>query len=100
MKASRPFNPEKYWTRTLRRLVWLLALWLLAGPVAGILLIEPLNRVSLGGIPFGFWMAQQGSIFTFVVLIFLNAWLAERLDREFEVDETPESVQHLPPSEH
>jgi putative solute:sodium symporter small subunit len=45
-------------------------------------------------VPLGFWMAQQGSIYVFVVLIFLNAWLADRADRAFGVDETPATTQH------
>lgn len=69
------------WRRLLRRTLVLLALWFLAGPVLGILLAEPLNRVSLGGLPLGFWMAQQGSIYVFVVLIFVNAWLSDRSER-------------------
>ena len=100
MPAPHTFDKTRYWKRTLRRLLWLLAAWLLAGPVMSILLVEELNRFSLGGVPFGFWMAQQGSIFTFVALIFLNAFLAGRLDREFGVEERPDSGPRPPPAEH
>jgi putative solute:sodium symporter small subunit len=88
------FDPRAYWRSTLTRILALLAIWLLAGPIAGILLVEPLNAYSIGGVPLGFWMAQQGSIYVFVVLIFLNAILADRADRAFGVDETPETTQH------
>lgn len=70
------------WARLLRRTVLLLAIWFLAGPVLGILLVEPLNSISVGGIPLGFWMSQQGSIYIFVLLIFAYAWMGDRVDRE------------------
>ena len=87
MTPHAAFDRRAYWHRTLRRILLLLAIWFLAGPLMGIILVEPLNRFSVGGAPFGFWMAQQGSIYVFVVLIFVNAWLADRQDREFGVDE-------------
>ena len=87
MTVRTPFDPREYWRRTLRRILLLLSVWLLVGPVLSILLVEPLNAFTLGGVPFGFWMGQQGSIYVFVVLIFLNAWLADRQDREFDVHE-------------
>lgn len=89
------FDPRAYWRRTQRRILLLLAVWFLVGPLMSIVLVEPLNRFSLGGTPFGFWMGQQGSIFVFVILIFLNAWLADRADREFGVDETAGTTQHV-----
>lgn len=70
------------WSRLLRRTVLLLAVWFLVGPVLGILLVEPLNEMSLGGIPLGFWVSQQGSIYVFIVLIFIYAVMGDRMDRE------------------
>jgi putative solute:sodium symporter small subunit len=52
--------------------------------VMSILLVERLNTVTIAGVPFGFWMGQQGSIYVFVILIFVNAWMADRLDRKAE----------------
>ncbi|HLL46575.1 MAG TPA: DUF4212 domain-containing protein [Longimicrobiaceae bacterium] len=95
MSSHPAFDRELYWRRTVRRILALLAVWLLAGPVMSIVLVEPLNRFALAGVPFGFWMAQQGSIYVFVALIFLNAWLADRTDREFGVQETPETTRHV-----
>ena len=69
-----------YWRAVLRRTLLLLAIWFVAGPLLGILLADRLNDVRVGGMPLGFWMAQQGAIYVFVVLIFLYAWLAERAD--------------------
>jgi len=93
--AHADFDARAYWRRTLVRILVLLTVWLLAGPVMGIVLAEPLNRFEIAGVPFGFWMAQQGAIYVFVVLIFLNAWLADRLDREFDVHETAGTTQHV-----
>lgn len=87
MSAQPIFDRDAYWRRTLRRLLTLLAIWLIVGPGMSIILVEPLNRFTIGNAPFGFWMAHQGSMYIFVVLIFINAWLADRLDREFGVDE-------------
>jgi putative solute:sodium symporter small subunit len=70
-----------YWRATLRRIVVLLAIWAMVGPVMSILFVEQLNRLTIAGVPFGFWMGQQGSIYVFVILIFVNAWMADRLDR-------------------
>lgn len=88
------FDPQEYWRRSLRRILVLLSIWFVAGPVMGIMLAEPLNRFHIAGVPFGFWMAQQGAIYVFVVLIFANAYLADRTDREFNVHETAETTQH------
>ena len=70
------------WQRLLRRTVLLLAIWFLVGPIMGILLVEPLNGFDLGGIPFGFWVSQQGAIYVFIILIFAYAVMGDRADRE------------------
>jgi putative solute:sodium symporter small subunit len=71
------------WTRLLRRTTLLLAIWFLVGPVLGILLVEPLNSLSLGGIPLGFWISQQGSIYVFVVLVLVYAVWMDRIDARY-----------------
>ena len=78
------FDHRAHWRATLRRIAILLAIWALVGPVMSILFVEQLNTLSIAGIPFGFWMGQQGSIYVFVILIFVNAWMADRLDRKAE----------------
>jgi putative solute:sodium symporter small subunit len=75
------FDRSAHWRSTLRRIAVLLAIWALVGPVMSILFVEQLNTVTIAGVPFGFWMGQQGSIYVFVILIFVNAWMADRLDR-------------------
>ncbi len=94
------FDRDRYWRHTIRRILILLAIWFIVGPLMGIILVQPMNSFSMGGVPFGFWMAQQGAIYVFVVLIFVNAWLADRQDREFGVDETAETTQHIRAVDH
>ncbi len=95
MRSHHSFDQNRYWSRTVRRITVLLAIWFVAGPLMGIVFVEPLNEFSIGGVPFGFWMAQQGAIYVFVILIFVNAWLADRVDEEFGVHETAETTQHV-----
>lgn len=79
----------EYWRRNIRYLLSLLAVWFMASYGFGIILAEPLNAFQLPGtgFPLGFWFAQQGSIYVFVLLIFVYVVLMNRLDQEFEVDE-------------
>ncbi len=65
----------------------LLAVWALVSYVLGILLVEPLNSLHIGSLPLGFWFAQQGAIYVFVVLIFIYAWRMDKLDRKFGMRE-------------
>ena len=92
--ASGDVRSASPWARLLRRTVVLLAIWFLVGPVLGILLVEPLNEMTLGGIPLGFWISQQGSIYVFVILIFAYAWMGDRLDRETPNDAAPIRPAH------
>ncbi|REE05925.1 DUF4212 domain-containing protein [Marinoscillum furvescens] len=78
---------KAYWRRNLRYLLVLLLIWFAVSYGAGIFFAEQLNTIRLGGFKLGFWFAQQGSIYVFVVLIFVYVWLMNRLDREFDVDE-------------
>ncbi len=70
----------------LRLVSYLLSIWFACSFGLGILFVEPLNHFHIGGFPLGFWFAQQGSIYLFVVLIFIYAYQADRLARRFEVD--------------
>jgi putative solute:sodium symporter small subunit len=76
-----------YWKRNLRYLLILLAIWFVVSYGAGILFAEPLNSLKLGGFKLGFWFTQQGSIYVFVILIFVYVRLMNKLDKEFDVDE-------------
>jgi putative solute:sodium symporter small subunit len=78
---------QNYWKRNLRLVAWCLAAWFVVSYGFGIVLVEPLNAISLGGYKLGFWFAQQGSIYVFVAIIFFYAWRMNKLDREFDVHE-------------
>ena len=81
---------REYWIANLKYVGILLAIWFLVSYGFGILFVEPLNRIRVGGFQLGFWFAQQGSIYVFVILIFVYVALMNRLDRRFEVDEREE----------
>ncbi len=87
MNEEREQRHLDYWRINLRYLVVLLSIWFVVSYGFGILLAEPLNSIRIFGFPLGFWFAQQGSIYTFVVLIFVYVWLMNRLDRRFGVAE-------------
>ncbi len=76
-----------YWQANLRLMGVILGIWFLVSYVFGLLLVDVLNMIQIGGYPLGFWFAQQGSIFTFVLLIFFYVIRMNKLDREFGVQE-------------
>ena len=76
-----------YWKTNLKYLSVLLLIWFTVSFLFGIILADALNQFSIAGFPLGFWFAHQGSIYTFVVLIFIYVYLMNRLDKKFEVDE-------------
>lgn len=78
---------KAYWKRNLKYLVILLSIWFAVSYGAGILFVDTLNNIRIGGFKLGFWFAQQGSIYVFVVLIFVYVRLMNKLDKEFDVDE-------------
>ncbi|AEG43821.1 DUF4212 domain-containing protein [Isoptericola variabilis] len=78
---------REYWRKNLRLMVVLLSIWFVVSFVCGVLLIEPLNGVVILGFPLGLWFAQQGSIYTFVILVGVYALRMDKLDDEFGVSE-------------
>ncbi|MBA4304846.1 MAG: DUF4212 domain-containing protein [Sphingobacteriaceae bacterium] len=78
---------QDYWRRNLRFLLILLSVWFVVSFGFGILLVDPLNAIQLGGFKLGFWFAQQGSIYAFVILIFVYVRWMNQLDKDFDVDE-------------
>ncbi len=76
----------RYWRENLRILSILLAIWFAVSFVCGMLLVEPLNAFRLAGFPLGFWFAQQGAIYIFIVIIWIYALLMDRLDARYHVD--------------
>lgn len=78
---------KAYWRKNLQTLFILLLIWFIVSFGFGILLVEPLNEIRLGGYKLGFWFAQQGSIYAFVILIFVYVVRMNKLDKEFDVNE-------------
>jgi putative solute:sodium symporter small subunit len=78
---------KEYWRRNLRLMVILLAIWFTVSFGCGILFVEQLNKIELNGFPLGFWFAQQGSIYTFVLLILVYAIRMDKLDDHYGVSE-------------
>ena len=76
-----------YWKENLRYLVILLSIWFVVSFGAGILFKDALNEVRLGGFKLGFWFAQQGSIYVFVILIFVYVRLMNKLDKKYGFNE-------------
>jgi putative solute:sodium symporter small subunit len=82
-----PNRMSLYWKKNLRILLILLSIWFLVSFGFGIILVETLNQFKIGGYPLGFWFAQQGSIYVFIVLIFVYVARMNKLDKEFDVNE-------------
>lgn len=78
---------QRYWKKNLQYLAVLLAVWFVVSYGCGILFADSLNQYKIAGFPLGFWFAQQGSIYVFVLLIFIYVRLMNALDKEFDVDE-------------
>ena len=76
---------QTYWQKNLRLIARCLVIWFVVSYGFGLLLVEPLNAIRLGGYKLGFWFAQQGAIYVFVVLVFYYAWAMNKLDEEFDV---------------
>ena len=73
-----------YWRANIKLIRNLLIVWGIVSLGLSILLVVPLNSISLGKLPLGFWMAQQGSIFVFVILIFIYAIQMDKIDRKYK----------------
>ncbi|MGF1455781.1 MAG: DUF4212 domain-containing protein [Alphaproteobacteria bacterium] len=76
-----------YWSENVRLLTVLLAIWATAGFLLPIILVDVLDSIPFFGFKLGFWFAQQGSIYVFVILIFVYAFLMHRIDRKYGVDD-------------
>lgn len=78
---------KKYWAANLRLMAFCLAIWAFVSYGLGIILRPMLSHIEIGGSDLGFWFAQQGSIYVFVALIFFYAFMMNRLDKKYGVDE-------------
>jgi len=79
-------NRKAYWRANLKLTAICLFFWFSISYLAGIIFVEQLNTIQMGGYKLGFWFAQQGSLYVFIALIFYYARKMAALDREFDVD--------------
>ena len=82
---SKPLSA--YWKQNLKYLAVLLLIWFTVSFGCGILFADALNQYNIGGAKLGFWFAQQGSIYVFVIFIFVYVFLMNRLDKKYNVEE-------------
>ena len=78
---------KSYWKENLKLVVICLTIWFIVSFGFGILLVEPLNAIRLGGFKLGFWFAQQGSIYSFILLTFYYIFQMNRLDKKYQLVE-------------
>ena len=78
---------NRYWRANITLMLVLLSIWFFVSFVCGILIVDYLDQFQFFGYKLGFWFSQQGSIFFFVVLIFVYAWRMNILDRQYGVEE-------------
>ena len=80
-------SAQQYWKTNLKYLVILLFVWFAVSFGCGILFVDELDTIRIGGFKLGFWFAQQGSIYVFVLLIFVYVFIMNRLDKKHNVNE-------------
>ena len=81
---------DNYWKANLKILFWILLVWFLVSFGFGIILSDYLDKFQIGGFKLGFWFSQQGSIYSFVVIIFVYVYLMEKLDKKYKESEEEE----------
>ena len=87
MSMSKEEAARGYWRENLKLMMMLLVVWFVVSFGAGVLFVDQLNAIQFFGFPLGFWFAQQGSIYAFVVLIFVYVWKMNQLDRKYDFHE-------------
>lgn len=76
---------NSYWKENIKYLVILMSVWFIVSYGFGILLVDQLNQFHLGGFPLGFWFAQQGSIYCFIIIIAVYVYLMNKLDQKYNL---------------
>ena len=84
---SSSHEQEQYWRANVRIVTILLSIWFVIGYCCSIFFIEQMNAIRIGNVGLGFWFAQQGSIFFFVLLVLAYALRMDWLDRKHGVEE-------------
>ena len=87
MSESNSPQAKAYWKENIRIVISLLSIWFVVSFGMAILFVDVLDNFRFFGFKFGFWMAQQGSIFCFVILIFVYVYKMNKLDHKYGVDE-------------
>lgn len=87
MSDSRSPEAKAYWKENIRLVLSLLFVWFVVSFCMSILFVDALDNIRFFGFKLGFWMAQQGSIFCFVILIFIYVYKMNKLDHKYGVDE-------------
>ncbi len=78
---------QAYWKENVSTILKLLAVWFIVSYGFGIIFIDELNAITFGGFKLGFWFAQQGAMYVFVILIFVYAKMMERIEEKYDVHE-------------
>lgn len=84
-------SAQSYWKSNIRIVLSLLAVWFFISFGCGILLVDVLDNFRIGGFKLGFWIAQQGAIFVFVILIFVYIYLMDKLDDKYNLEKAEEN---------
>ena len=86
---------KAYWRKNLQYLAILLGIWFITSYLCSVVFVEQLDKIRIGGCPLGFYFAQQASIWIFVELIFVYAWLMNRLERRYSQREDEEDTNQI-----
>jgi putative solute:sodium symporter small subunit len=86
-ETQHPHTPAGYWKAYQRLILTCLAVWFITSLGFGVILCEPLNRIQIGGFKLGFWFAQQGAIYSFILLIIYYVRRSNQIDHQFGVHE-------------
>ncbi len=84
-KSTVRYSHQQYWRANLKCVGVLLAIWFLVSYGCGVLWVDALDKFRIGGFKLGFWFAQQGSIYVFVLLIVFYVWYMNRLDKHLDL---------------
>ena len=84
---------KAYWRKNLQYLAILLGIWFITSYLCSVVFVEQLDKIRIGGCPLGFYFAQQASIWIFVELIFVYAWLMNRLEKRYSQHEDTEDTE-------
>ena len=86
---------KTYWRKNLQYLAILLGIWFITSYLCSVVFVEQLDKIRIGGCPLGFYFAQQASIWIFVELIFVYAWLMNRLERRYSQHKDEEDTDQI-----